>query len=312
MIRRRVVWLLFLFVAGTLTGTVLRHFEAEITEVVALSFFIPLLIGTGGNAGSQTVMTVIRSLALGEIRLKDARRVLVRELLTGVSLGLLVGAVALGHALATGAPGALALTVAATMLAICAWATTVGALVPILAQRVGLDPAVLSAPMIATLVDATGLVIYFTIAKSVLRSLSARPPGGYPPCVHRTRARAHRRRGGDRPHRSERRARLACGQPGKGPGRPGRSSRRPGQSTSCSEQTRGNPGTQSNGAPTLGGPAEPPGERRPRHASQSVRVSVPGRARPRARSRRAAGGRPRSRARRRRRPSPATRSCRER
>ena len=167
-IRRRVVWLLFLFVAGTLTGTVLRHFEAEITEVVALSFFIPLLIGTGGNAGSQTVMTVIRSLALGEIRLKDARRVLVRELLTGVSLGLLVGAVALGHALATGAPSALALTVAATMLAVCAWATTVGALVPILAQRVGLDPAVLSAPMIATLVDATGLVIYFTIAKAVL------------------------------------------------------------------------------------------------------------------------------------------------
>ncbi len=167
-IRRRVVWLLFLFVAGTLTGTVLRHFEAEITEVVALSFFIPLLIGTGGNAGSQTVMTVIRSLALGEIRLKDARRVLVRELLTGVSLGLLVGTVALGHALATGAPGALALTVAATMLAVCAWATTVGALVPILAQRVGLDPAVLSAPMIATLVDATGLVIYFTIAKAVL------------------------------------------------------------------------------------------------------------------------------------------------
>jgi magnesium transporter len=168
-IRRRVVWLLFLFVAGTLTGTVLRHFETEITEVVALSFFIPLLIGTGGNAGSQTVMTIIRSLALGEIRFKDAGRVVARELLTGVSLGLLVGSVALGHALVTGAPGTLALTVAATMLAICAWATTVGALVPILAQRVGLDPAVLSAPMIATLVDATGLVIYFTIAKSVLR-----------------------------------------------------------------------------------------------------------------------------------------------
>jgi magnesium transporter len=167
-IRRRVVWLFLLFVAGTLTGTVLRHFEAEITEVVALSFFIPLLIGTGGNAGSQTVMTVIRSLALGEIRLRDAGRVLLRELLTGVSLGLLVGAVALGHALVTGAPTTLALTVAATMLAICAWATTVGALVPIVAQRMGLDPAVLSAPMIATLVDATGLVIYFTIAKAVL------------------------------------------------------------------------------------------------------------------------------------------------
>lgn len=167
-IRRRIVWLLFLFVAGTLTGTVLRHFEAEITEVVALSFFIPLLIGTGGNAGSQTVMTVIRSLALGEIRLKDAGRVVARELLTGLSLGLLVASVALGYAFVSGASGTLALTVAATMLAICAWATTVGALVPIVAQRVGLDPAVLSAPMIATLVDATGLVIYFTIAKTIL------------------------------------------------------------------------------------------------------------------------------------------------
>lgn len=168
-IRRRVVWLFLLFVAGTLTGTVLRHFEAEITEVVALSFFIPLLIGTGGNAGSQTVMTVIRALALGEIRLRDAGRVVAREVATGLALGLLVGSVALGHALLTGASTQLALTVAATMLAVCAWATTVGSLVPLLAQRAGLDPAVLSAPMIATLVDATGLLIYFTIARSILR-----------------------------------------------------------------------------------------------------------------------------------------------
>jgi len=167
-VRRRVVWLLLLFVAGTLSGTVLRHFEAELSSMVALSFFIPLLIGTGGNAGSQTVMTVIRSLALSEIRFRDARRVVARELGAGLSLGLLVASVALGHALATGATAKLALTVAATMLAICAWATTVGSLVPLLAQRVGLDPAVLSAPMIATLVDATGLVIYFTIARWVL------------------------------------------------------------------------------------------------------------------------------------------------
>jgi magnesium transporter len=167
-VRRRIAWLLLLFVGGTLTGTVLRHFEGELTSMVALSFFIPLLIGTGGNAGSQTVMTVIRSLAVGEIRARDARRVVLRELGTGLSLGVLLGSVALGHALATGATAQLALTVAATMLAICAWATTVGSLVPILAQRVGLDPAVLSAPMIATLVDATGLVIYFSIARWVL------------------------------------------------------------------------------------------------------------------------------------------------
>jgi len=167
-IRRRAVWLLFLFVAGTLTANVLRHFQAELATVVALSFFIPLLIGTGGNAGSQTVMTVIRSLALGEVGVKDAGRVVLRELVTGLALGLLVGSVALGHAFASGATSRLALTVAATMLAVCAWATTVGALVPLLAQRVGLDPALLSAPMIATLVDATGLVIYFTIARLVL------------------------------------------------------------------------------------------------------------------------------------------------
>lgn len=167
-IRRRIVWLLLLFVAGTLTASVLHHFEDEITTVVALSFFIPLLIGTGGNAGSQTVMTVIRSLSLGEVRMGDARRVVLRELGTGLALGILVGSVALGHALVNGAETRLALTVAATMLAICAWATTVGSLVPLLAQRVGLDPAVLSAPLIATFVDATGLVIYFSIAKWIL------------------------------------------------------------------------------------------------------------------------------------------------
>jgi len=167
-IRRRIVWLLLLFVAGTLTASVLHHFEDEITTVVALSFFIPLLIGTGGNAGSQTVMTVIRSLATGEVRFRDGGKVVLRELGTGIALGLLIGTIALGHAFLNGASTRLALTVAATMLAICAWATTVGALIPLIAQRVGLDPAVLSAPMIATLVDATGLVIYFTIAKWVL------------------------------------------------------------------------------------------------------------------------------------------------
>jgi magnesium transporter len=167
-VRKRIGWLLLLFVAQTFTGTVLRHFEHELAAVVALSFFIPLLIGTGGNAGSQTVMTVIRSLAVGEIRLRDTGRVVARELTTGIALGLLVGAVALGHALMNGASGKLALAVAAAVLAICAWATTVGALVPLVAQRAGLDPAVLSAPMIATLVDATGLVIYFTIARSIL------------------------------------------------------------------------------------------------------------------------------------------------
>jgi magnesium transporter len=114
------------------------------------------------------VTTVIRSLALGEVRLKDAWRVLGREFSTGALIGILVGAVAFGRALSWGAHMPLAVTVGVTVLVICTWSTTVGSLIPIAAQRFGVDPAVLSAPMIATLVDATGLIIYFRIAKFFL------------------------------------------------------------------------------------------------------------------------------------------------
>jgi magnesium transporter len=168
LVRKRVGWLLVLFIAEAYTGTVLRGFEGELAAVVSLGFFIPLLIGTGGNAGSQTVTTVIRSLALGEVRLKDAWRVLGRESSTGALIGILVGAVAFGRALSWGAHMPLAITVGVTVLVICTWSTTVGSLIPIAAQRFGVDPAVLSAPMIATLVDATGLIIYFRIAKFFL------------------------------------------------------------------------------------------------------------------------------------------------
>jgi magnesium transporter len=168
-VRKRIGWLLLLFVAGTLTSAVLHRFEDELAAVVALAFFIPLLIGTGGNAGAQTVMTVIRSLALGEVGVSQAWRVVLREATTGVVVGVLVGAVAFGQALLWQAPMALALTVSATMFAICVWSTTVGSLIPILAHRFGVDPAVLSAPLITTLVDATGLIIYFSIAKLILR-----------------------------------------------------------------------------------------------------------------------------------------------
>lgn len=167
-VRKRIGWLLLLFVAGTLTSAVLHRFESELAAVVALAFFIPLLIGTGGNAGAQTVMTVIRSLALGEVGVRHAWRVVMREATTGVLVGLLVAPVAFGQALLWKAPLALAVTVSVTMFSICVWSTTVGALVPILAQRFGVDPAVLSAPLITTLVDATGLIIYFTIAKAIL------------------------------------------------------------------------------------------------------------------------------------------------
>jgi magnesium transporter len=170
-VRSRVGWLLLLFVAETATGTVLRVFEDELAKVVALSFFIPLLIGTGGNTGAQTVSTIIRGLALKEIRLRDTWRVLVRELGSGLLLGLLLGVVAFGRALLWGSGTQLSLVVALTILAICTWANTIGSLIPLIAQRFKIDPALVSAPLITTLVDATGLAIYLLIAKALLAAL---------------------------------------------------------------------------------------------------------------------------------------------
>jgi magnesium transporter len=167
-VRKRIGWLLFLFVAGTLTSKVLHTFEEELAAVVALNFFIPLLIGTGGNAGAQTVMTVIRSLSLGEIGVKHAWRVVGREAFTGLLVGLMIGVIAFAQAYWVTHEVRLALTIAITVCAICLWSTTVGSVVPIIAHHFGVDPAVLSAPLITTLVDATGLIIYLTIAKIIL------------------------------------------------------------------------------------------------------------------------------------------------
>ncbi|HVY47227.1 MAG TPA: magnesium transporter [Minicystis sp.] len=170
-VRSRITWLVLLFVAETATGTVLRYFEDELAKVVALSFFIPLLIGTGGNAGSQTVSTVIRALALGEVRLRDVLRVLAKEVATGLLLGVLLGTIALFRAKLWGVDWQLALCVGTTVLVVCTWANTVGALIPIAAERVGIDPTVVSAPLITTLVDASGLFIYLSVAKAMISAL---------------------------------------------------------------------------------------------------------------------------------------------
>ena len=167
-VRKRFGWLLLLFVAETLTGTVLRAFESELAQVVALSFFIPLLIGTGGNTGAQTVSTLIRGLALHEIRLRDTLRVVRRELVSGLVLGLLLGTVGFGRALLWGSSVDLSLVVGLSLLAICTWANTIGALIPLVAVRFKIDPALVSAPLITTLVDATGLAIYLFIAGAIL------------------------------------------------------------------------------------------------------------------------------------------------
>ena len=174
-VRSRLTWLILLFVAETATGTVLRYFEDELAKVVALSFFVPLLIGTGGNAGSQTIATVIRALALGEVRVGDVLRVVTRELSSGFLLGVLLGAIAFGRALLWGVGYDLAFCVAITIVVVCTWANTVGATIPLLAQRLGIDPTVISGPLITTLVDASGLFIYFTVAHLTIASLTDKP-----------------------------------------------------------------------------------------------------------------------------------------
>ena len=174
-VRSRITWLILLFVAETATGTVLRYFDDELAKVVALSFFVPLLIGTGGNAGSQTVSTIIRALALGEVRVRDVLRVIRREVTAGLLLGILLGTIAFFRALLWGVNYDLAACVAVTILVVCTWANAVGATIPLVAQRIGIDPTVISAPLITTLVDASGLFIYFSVAKLTIAALSVSP-----------------------------------------------------------------------------------------------------------------------------------------
>jgi magnesium transporter len=166
--RKRIGWLLLLFVTETLTGSVLRHFEHELQSAVALAFFVPLLIGTGGNAGSQTTSTIIRALATGDVGLADALRALWHELRAGLLLGIGMAAIAYARALTWGSTQALALTVSLAILAIVVWANGLGSLLPLLAARLRIDPAIVSGPVMSTLVDATGLFIYFTMARLVL------------------------------------------------------------------------------------------------------------------------------------------------
>lgn len=168
-IRRRFGWLLLLFLAETLTGSVLRLFEHELQQVVALSFFIPLLIGTGGNTGAQTVSTIIRGLALKEIRLRDTWRVIGREFSSGLVLGFALGVAGLIRTILWGGLDlTFSLVIGLSLLVICTWANTIGSLIPLIVSRLKIDPAVVSAPLITTLVDATGLAIYFLIAKALL------------------------------------------------------------------------------------------------------------------------------------------------
>ena len=166
--RKRVGWLLLLFVTGSLTGTVMQLFEKQLEAVVALAFFVPLLIGTGGNAGTQTTATIIRALGVGEIDLKDALRALRHELLVGLLLGASMAVVAFVRATTWGSGYDLALAVSVAIFAIVLWANGLGSVLPLAATRVKVDPAVVSGPVMSTLVDATGLLIYFSVATVIL------------------------------------------------------------------------------------------------------------------------------------------------
>ncbi len=166
--RRRVPWLLTLFVAEAYTGTVLRHFEHELSNAVALAFFIPLLIGTGGNVGSQTVTMLVRAMGLGQVRFRDLFRILRKELLTGVMLAAVLAVVTFARAMTLDVGFDMGAVVAVSVVLIVIWAALVAAVLPLILQKLRVDPAVVSAPFITTLVDGTGLVIYFTVARMIL------------------------------------------------------------------------------------------------------------------------------------------------
>lgn len=168
LVASRVVWLLVLAVGATLTVRVLSAFEDTLAEVTALALFVPLLIGTGGNTGNQAATTVTRALALGDVMPRDLGRVLARECGVGLGLGSLLGLLGGGITALVYSPQ-IGLVIGLTLLAVCAMAASIGGIMPIVARALRVDPAVFSNPFITTFVDATGLIIYFLIARAVLQ-----------------------------------------------------------------------------------------------------------------------------------------------
>ncbi len=177
MIQKRAGWLTALFLGEMLTATAMGAFEEEISKAVVLALFVPLIISSGGNSGSQAATLVIRALALGEVGLLDWWRVMRREILAGLTLGSILGGIGFLRIALWSAFSdmygehwmLIALTVAISLVGVVLWGTLTGSLLPLLMRRLGFDPATSSAPFVATLVDVTGLVIYFTVAMVVLR-----------------------------------------------------------------------------------------------------------------------------------------------
>lgn len=176
MIQKRGGWLLVLFVGEMFTATAMTFFEDELAKALVLSMFIPLIISSGGNSGAQASTLIIRAIALSEIKAKDWWRVLGREILTGAILGLALGAIGFlriifwpqREALYTPHYILVGATVACSVLGVVLWGTISGSMLPFILKKIGFDPASASAPAVATIVDVTGLIIYFTIASAIL------------------------------------------------------------------------------------------------------------------------------------------------
>lgn len=167
--RKRIVWLFVLFVASFFTVSIQEHYDETLQRWTILAAFVPILIGTGGNVGSQTVSTIIRAMALDEVKPRHIVRIVGKEMLTGLALGLVMGTLMFGRALlANQGTEQIGLVVGLTVLTLTIWAATVGAVLPIVLSQLKVDPAVVSAPFISSLVDSTGLIIYFTLAGLLL------------------------------------------------------------------------------------------------------------------------------------------------
>jgi magnesium transporter len=177
MIQKRAGWLTALFLGEMLTATAMGAFEKEISRAVVLALFVPLIISSGGNSGSQASTLVIRALALGEVGLRDWWQVMRREIFAGLSLGVILGSIGFLRITVWSAFSNIygphwllvAITVSVALVGVVLWGTLSGSLLPFLLKRLGFDPAASSAPFVATLVDVTGLVIYFSVALVVLR-----------------------------------------------------------------------------------------------------------------------------------------------
>jgi magnesium transporter len=177
MVKKRAGWLSALFLGEMLTASAMAYFEDEIARAVVLALFVPLIISSGGNSGSQATTLVIRAMALGEVRLRDWWRVARREIAAGLTLGAVLGSIGFLRIVLWQAVTPLygphyllvAMTVAGSLLGVVTFGTVAGSLLPFVLRRLGFDPASASAPFVATLVDVTGLIIYFTVASTILR-----------------------------------------------------------------------------------------------------------------------------------------------